>query len=470
MLIALGVTGGIGAYKAVEVARGLQKRGHDVVAVMTRAATRFVGPLTFEAITRRRVITDQFEPGANADIEHIALASTIDLLLVAPATANIIGKFANGIADDFLSTLYTGDAGAGAARAGDEHADVRARGGAAEPRDAGGARRALRRAGRGLSGVRLDRQGPAGRAGRDRRGGRARSSRPQGPLRGQRVLVTAGPTYEDVDPVRYIGNRSSGRMGFAIAAEARAARRRGDARRRSDRARRRRRSARSCACAAPRRCTQAVMRARRRMRRRRSWRPRSPTTRRPIARAAEDGEGRRHADARAEADAGHPGDLGQRRLATGARPAARRLRGGDRATSSRGAAAKRERKHVDLIVANDVSRADAGFDVDTNAVTHRRRRRRGGAAAADARPRVAAAILDRVEQLLGARASGSRRIRHDRHGSRSTRRTSADSPPSSASPASAAIPPGATRARRSARPARDSGRTPSTDTGVRADG
>src|SRR5438045_8114457 len=107
MLIALGVCGGIGAYKAVEVARGLQKRGHDVVAVMTHTATRFVGPVTFEAITRRRVITDQFESGANADIEHIALASTIDLLLIAPATANIIGKLANGIADDFLSTLYT---------------------------------------------------------------------------------------------------------------------------------------------------------------------------------------------------------------------------------------------------------------------------------------------------------------------------------------------------------------------------
>src|SRR5713226_4816696 len=106
-LIALGVTGGIGAYKAVEVVRGLQKRGHEVVAVMTASATRFVGPVTFEAITRRRVITDQFEPGANADIEHIALASTIDLLLIAPATANIIGKLANGIADDFLATLYT---------------------------------------------------------------------------------------------------------------------------------------------------------------------------------------------------------------------------------------------------------------------------------------------------------------------------------------------------------------------------
>src|SRR6266487_786317 len=88
MLIALGVTGGIGAYKAVEVARGLQKRGHDVVAIMTRSARKFVGEVTFEAITRRPVITDQFARGANASIEHIALATDIGLLLVAPATAN----------------------------------------------------------------------------------------------------------------------------------------------------------------------------------------------------------------------------------------------------------------------------------------------------------------------------------------------------------------------------------------------
>src|SRR5687768_15180661 len=106
MLIALGVTGGIGAYKAIEVARGLQKRGHDVVAIMTRSARKFVGEVTFEAITRRPVITDQFARGANASIEHIALATDIGLLLVAPATANTIGKLANGIADDFLTSLY----------------------------------------------------------------------------------------------------------------------------------------------------------------------------------------------------------------------------------------------------------------------------------------------------------------------------------------------------------------------------
>src|SRR4051812_4075133 len=106
MLIGLGVTGGIGAYKAIEVARGLQKRGHEVVAIMTRSARRFVGEVTFEAITRRPVISDQFARGANADIEHIALATDISLLLIAPATANTIGKLANGIADDFLTSLY----------------------------------------------------------------------------------------------------------------------------------------------------------------------------------------------------------------------------------------------------------------------------------------------------------------------------------------------------------------------------
>ena len=105
-LIALGVTGGIGAYKAVEIARGLQQQGHEVVAIMTRSARRFVQPLTFEAITRREVITDLWKPGTNAEIEHIAIASSIDLLLVAPATANTLGKFAHGIADDFLTSMY----------------------------------------------------------------------------------------------------------------------------------------------------------------------------------------------------------------------------------------------------------------------------------------------------------------------------------------------------------------------------
>src|SRR5437667_8120191 len=219
MLVALGVCGGIGAYKAVEVARGLQKRGHEVVAVMTQTATRFVGPVTFEAITRRQVITDQFAPGANADIEHIALASTIDLLLVAPATANIVGKLANGIADDFLSTLYT------ATRAPVllapamntqmfEHEAVR------RNLDTLAAR-GVRFVDPGEGYLACGWIGKGRLAEPDEIIAAAESIlRPQGPLRGQHVLVTAGPTFEDVDPVRYIGNRSSGRMGYAMAAEA----------------------------------------------------------------------------------------------------------------------------------------------------------------------------------------------------------------------------------------------------------
>src|SRR3977135_1685868 len=219
MLVALGVCGGIGAYKAVEVARGLQKRGHEVVAIMTHSATRFVGPITFEAITRRQVITDQFAPGMNADIEHIALASSIDLLLIAPATANIIGKLANGIADDFLTTLYTATR-APLLLAPSMNTQM------FEPE-------AVRRNLDPLAarGVRFVEPGEGylacGWIGKGRLAepdeivaAAEAILRPAGPLRGQRVLVTAGPTYEDVDPVRYIGNRSSGRMGFAIAAEA----------------------------------------------------------------------------------------------------------------------------------------------------------------------------------------------------------------------------------------------------------
>ena len=106
MIVALGVTGCIAAYKAVEVLRGLQKRGADVKVLMTRHATEFVGTLTFQAISGYPVITEMFAPTDDPEIKHIQLAQSIDLLLVAPATANALAKFANGIADDFLSTLY----------------------------------------------------------------------------------------------------------------------------------------------------------------------------------------------------------------------------------------------------------------------------------------------------------------------------------------------------------------------------
>lgn len=219
--VGLGVAGGIGAYKAVEIARLLQKRGHRVQAVMTKNARRFVGPLTFEAITREPVITSQFTPGLNASVEHIALASTIDVLVVAPATADVIAQFAHGLAGDFLSSLFL------ATRAPVilapsmntnmwEHAAVQAN-------------LAVLRS-RGVSFVEPgDGYLACGWIGRGRLAEpedvvaavearlQTRTS-----LAGRRVLVTAGPTLEDIDPVRFIGNRSSGRMGFAIALEAQA--------------------------------------------------------------------------------------------------------------------------------------------------------------------------------------------------------------------------------------------------------
>ena len=217
--VALGVTGGIGAYKSVEVARQLQQAGHAVTAVMTEAACRFVGPLTFEAITQRRVVTDQYEQGANADIEHIALASNIDLLLVAPATANMIGKFANGIADDFLSALYLATT-APVLIAPAMNTNMLAH-------------EAVQRNMAVLvdRGVRVVEPGEGylacGWIGKGRlaepeeiASAAQQVLRPDGTLAGRCVLVTAGPTYEDLDPVRYLGNRATGRMGFAVAAEA----------------------------------------------------------------------------------------------------------------------------------------------------------------------------------------------------------------------------------------------------------
>ena len=220
-LIALGVTGGIGAYKAVEIARGLQKHGHDVVAIMTRSAEKFVGPLTFEAITRREVITDQWKPGTNADIEHIAIASNIDLLLVAPATANTIGKFANGLADDFLSSLYT------ATRAPVLVAPAMNSNMFDHPAVAKNLETLLAR------GVHLVDPGSGylacGWIGKGRlaepedvvaAAEQLLKSKTASTLAGRSILVTAGPTFEDIDPVRFVGNRSSGRMGYAIAADA----------------------------------------------------------------------------------------------------------------------------------------------------------------------------------------------------------------------------------------------------------
>jgi len=404
VLIALGVTGGIGAYKAVEVARGLQKRGHDVVAIMTATATRFVGPVTFEAITRRRVITDQFEPGANADIEHIALASSIDLLLVAPATANIIGKFANGLADDFLSTLYTATR-APVLLAPAMNTNMFAHDAVRDNIDRLAAR-GVRFVDPGQGYLACGWIGKGRLAEPDDIVAAAEAIlRPDGPLKGRRVLVTAGPTYEDLDPVRYIGNRSSGRMGFAIADEAQ------------------RRGAEVTLVAGPTTVkapdVTEIVRVRSAVEMRDAVMAHADAVDLIVmAAAVADYMPARRANQKiSKTDDDLTlvltrtpdilGELGARRVASGGGP----LLVGFAAETENvvgSAAAKQQRKHVDLIVANDVSRTDAGFDVDANEVTL------VSAAGAEPLPlqsksRVAAAILDRVEGLLAAHGSRTAR-------------------------------------------------------------
>jgi phosphopantothenoylcysteine decarboxylase/phosphopantothenate--cysteine ligase len=222
MKIALGVTGGVAAYKAAELVRRLQQEKLDVQVVMTRAAQEFITPLTFAALTGQKVITDMFAAGdaapANVEsaIEHIAVAQRIDLLLVAPATADILGQFAHGIAGDFLGTLYLATkAPVIVAPAMNvnmwEHpatqeniATLRARG--VHVVDPGEGYLACGMTGAG----RLAATEAIVEKVRDVLGLRR-------DLEGRTVLVTAGPTREDIDPVRFLTNRSSGKMGYALA-------------------------------------------------------------------------------------------------------------------------------------------------------------------------------------------------------------------------------------------------------------
>ena len=225
MRINLGVTGGIAAYKSAELVRRLQDEGHSIQVVMTRAAREFITPLTFAALSGQRVITDLFSnaPGGEGSLEsaidHIAVAQRTDLLLVAPATADILAKFAHGVADDFLTTLYLAATAPVVvapamnvnmwqhAATQDNLATLKQRGvRIVEPSEG---YLACGMVGQGrlaeleeiLKAVREVVQG-------------------QQDLAGETVLVTAGPTREDIDPVRYVTNRSSGKMGYAVAAAA----------------------------------------------------------------------------------------------------------------------------------------------------------------------------------------------------------------------------------------------------------
>ncbi len=222
MKIALGVTGGIAAYKSAEIVRLLQDRGIRVQVIMTRAAQEFVRPLTFAALSGEKVITSMFAPGEehapNIDsaIEHIAVAQSIDALVVAPATADILAHFAQGIATDFLTTLYLATTAPvvvapamnvnmwnhPATQANLEILRKR-RVKIVEP-DTGYLACGMTGAGR-LAGNEAIVAAVLGTLGASQ------------DLSGETVLITAGPTREKIDPVRYLTNRSSGRMGYALA-------------------------------------------------------------------------------------------------------------------------------------------------------------------------------------------------------------------------------------------------------------
>ena len=225
MRVAVGVSGGVAAYKAAELVRRLQQEHLDVHVVMTRSAREFISPLTFAALTGEKVITDLFHADAGGGpssanvesaIEHIAVAQRIDALVVAPATANTIAKFARGIADDFLSTLYLATTApvivAPAMNvnmwehpATQENIEtLRARGVRIVSPDEGYLACGMIGAGR-LAGVEAIAQAVCATLGI------------RHDLAGETVLVTAGPTCEDIDPVRFLTNRSSGRMGYALA-------------------------------------------------------------------------------------------------------------------------------------------------------------------------------------------------------------------------------------------------------------
>jgi phosphopantothenoylcysteine decarboxylase/phosphopantothenate--cysteine ligase len=222
MRIVLGVSGGIAAYKAAEIARQLIRNGHEVQAVLTSAAQQFITPLTFASLTGRKVITDLFadsspEATLSSAVEHIGVAQEHDLLLVAPATAHVLAEFAHGLAGDFLSTLYLAFRGPVVLAPAMnnnmwEHEATQAN------------LATLRRRGHvivepGEGFLACGTYGPGRLAENDRVVDAVeRALQPEvRDLEGETVLITAGPTQEPLDPVRFLSNRSSGKMGYALA-------------------------------------------------------------------------------------------------------------------------------------------------------------------------------------------------------------------------------------------------------------
>jgi phosphopantothenoylcysteine decarboxylase/phosphopantothenate--cysteine ligase len=221
MKVALGVSGGIAAYKAAEIVRLLQDRGIRVQVIMTRAAQEFIRPLTFAALSGEKVITDMFAAGNEAPnidsaVEHIAVAQSIDALLVAPATADVLAKFAQGIANDFLTTLYLATtAPVVVAPAMNvnmlNHAATQANLEILK-------KRGVRIVDPGEGYLACGMTGPGRLAENEAIVAAVMEALGASQeLGGETVLITAGPTREKIDPVRYLSNRSSGRMGYALA-------------------------------------------------------------------------------------------------------------------------------------------------------------------------------------------------------------------------------------------------------------
>jgi len=395
-VVVLGVTGCIGAYKACEVLRELQRRGVDPHVVMTAAATRFVSPLTFEALSRHPVFHDQWALGTSGEIRHISLADDAELLLVAPATANILGKFARGIADDALSTLYLATrAPVLVAPAMNvnmfEHeavqenlATLRGRGvGVVEPGDGYLACGWLGK-GRLAEGEAIV-EAALARLARRR------------DLERETVLVTAGPTVEAIDPVRFVSNRSSGTMGYRLAEAAR------------DRGARVILVSGPTALRAPHGVTFAGVRSAEEMKQAVAAHV-GPATVVIAAAAVSDYRPAKPSDSKLKKAEG-PVRLELVRTpdilkGLGEAKGSRLLVGFAAETEDllENAARKLEAKNLDLIVANDVTVRGAGFGGETNAVVLLRRDGRRNAVPLATKREVADRILDEVVALrAGAR-------------------------------------------------------------------
>ncbi len=391
--VVLGVCGGIAAYKAAELVRALRRDGVRVRVVMTAAAREFVTALTLQTLSGEPVATELFDLGQESQIGHIDLAASADVLLVAPATANLIGKLAAGIGDDLLTTvLLATRAPVVLAPAMNVHMwqsavvqenleRLRGRGVAVVEPDSGALACGDEGLGRLPDAAALVEAVRAALAPRD--------------LAGERVLVTAGPTRELLDPVRFISNRSSGKMGYALA---RAAARRGarvvlvsgptsiEEPRGVETIRVETAEEMARATHAHARTAGVVIAAA------------AVADYRPARRSAEKlPKARGRSTLELESTPDVVGSLERRRGAIVVGFAAETT---DTIARARG---KLERKALDLIVANDVTQPGAGFDVDTNQVTLIDRHGEHGLALL-AKDDVADAILDRIAELRRSRA------------------------------------------------------------------